>query len=273
MFRFIPTSTTGVKTTFNKFSRTLSPGLNFYVPFLQKIHIVSNRLEQDTFKFEVKTDDNIFCKLAISIQYRIKPENTEVAFYSMDSPIDQMNSYIESTILNVSSSMTMNELFKSRNAICQDVSKTLSSKMEQYGYTIENTLVTEISPDTKVKESLNNIEAAKRSKEAAKEYADAAYITAVREAEADRDRKILQGQGISGQRLAILQGYETSVDTMAEKFGMNPELIIKFVLETQHMDTIEAIGKSNNTKTIFVNHGVGHVSKQLMEANENLSKE
>ncbi len=122
--------------------------------------------------------------------------------------------------------MTLDELFKSRNAICEDVSKTLSTKMQHYGYTIENTLVTEISPDPKVKESLNNIEAAKRSKEAAKETADASYITSVRAAEADRDRKILQGEGISGQRKAIMKGYEESVDTMVSKFGPSPELIV-----------------------------------------------
>ena len=60
---------------------------------------------------------------------------------------------------------------------------------------------------------------------------------------------------------------------MVEKFGLSPDAIIKFVLETQHMDTIEAISKSNNAKTIFVNHNVGTLSKQLMEANENLSEE
>ncbi len=180
-----------------------------------------------------------------------------------------MNSYIENTILNVCSSMTLDELFKSRNAICEDVSKTLSTKMQHYGYTIENTLVTEISPDPKVKESLNNIEAAKRSKEAAKETADASYITSVRAAEADRDRKILQGEGISSQRKAIMKGYEESVDTMVSKFGLSPELIIKFVLETQHLDTIESIGKSPNAKTIFVNNNVGELSKQIMSANEN----
>lgn len=44
MFRFISSMETGVVTTFGKYSRLAYPGLNLYIPILQKIDIISNRL-------------------------------------------------------------------------------------------------------------------------------------------------------------------------------------------------------------------------------------
>lgn len=44
MFKFIPSMCTGVVQTFGKYSRLSTPGLTFYLPVIQTINIVSNRL-------------------------------------------------------------------------------------------------------------------------------------------------------------------------------------------------------------------------------------
>ena len=121
---------------------------------------------------------------------------------------------------------------------------------------------------------MNAIYANKRMKAAAKEEADANYIKKVRDAEADKDRKRLQGEGISEQRLAILKGYEQGVDDMAKKLGLTPTDIVDFVMKTQHLDTLEAIGRSNNAKTIFINHtptglqSEDHFRNSIIQANQ-----
>lgn len=271
-FKFIPTSCTGIKQTFGKFTGMLGSGLNFYIPIIQSIKLVSNRLEQNTFNFQVKTSDNVFTNLGIAVQHRIKPENSEKAFFSLDKPYGQINSYIENTIRAKVPKMELDELFQSQDTICHEVSATLKEKMEEYGFTIESTLITDIEPSKEVKDAMNQINASKRLKEAAQNNADADYITAIRKAEADKDRKRLQGEGISQQRCAILKGYEEGIDNMANKFGLSATDIINFVKVTQHLDTISEISKSPNTKTIFINHDPNHtnsnLSKNIMEATE-----
>jgi len=103
-------------------------------------------------------------------------------------------------------------------------------------------------------------------KHAAKNEAEADYIRRVKEAEADRDRKILQGEGISGQRLAILKGYEQGVDDMVKATGLTSREIVKFVLETQRFDMLENIGSSSNAKTVFLNHQAESLGGQLRDA-------
>jgi len=71
MWRFIQSMNTGVVTTFGKYSRLAGPGLRFYLPIVQQMHIVSNRLCENHCNIVVRTSDKVFPKLDITIQYRV----------------------------------------------------------------------------------------------------------------------------------------------------------------------------------------------------------
>lgn len=253
-FKFIQQSTSGIVQTFGRYSRTVKPGLRLYIPVIQKITPISHRLKQDTFRFEVKTKDDTFTKLGLAVQYRIEEKNADKAFFSLEDPVHQMNAYIENVVRAKVPKMELNDLFSSQDEICDTVASTLASKMDEHGFTIVNTLVTEIEPAKEVKDAMNKINASARLKEAAKNEADAHYIKEVRQAEADRDRKRLQGEGISQQRQAIMRGYQAGIADMSKHLGLNNGRIIDLVMNTQHLDTLESIGKSANTKTVFLNH-------------------
>jgi regulator of protease activity HflC (stomatin/prohibitin superfamily) len=254
MLKFVPTATTGIVQSFGRFTGVATAGLNFYIPVVQRISLVDNRLQQEAFSFEVKTSDDVFTTVEIKVQYRIRPENSERAFFSLEKPKQQIDAYIENVVRAKAPSMTLNMLYQEQNAICESVSEKLSGCMEQYGYTIENTLITSIDPAPKVKAAMNAIYESERLKVAAKNEADAHYIKEVRQAEADKERKRLQGEGISEQRQAIIAGYEHGVNGMASSLGISSAAVVDFVLKTQHLDTMEAIGRSPNTKTIFLSH-------------------
>lgn len=265
---FIDTNTTGILQTFGKFSGTKAPGLRFYIPIMQTMSIVSNKLEQLGFNFEVKTKDDVFLNLGLKVQYQVMPEDSSKAFFLLSSPENQMDAFIENAVRSIVPQMTMNQVFESQNDICGQVNDRLATKMANYGFTIRDTLVTSIQPPKEVQDAMNHIKASERRREASKNEADANYILEVRNAEADRDRKILQGEGISGQRLAILKGYERGVDDMAIKFGLTPRDIIAFVMETQKLDTMESIGKSSNTKTLFFDTSVDSHTRNIIRARE-----
>lgn len=268
MFRFIPTSFSGIRTTFGKFDKKLAPGLTFYVPFFQKINLISNRTWQNMVGFRIKTSDNTFCSLTVAIQIRVKEDDSEKAYYSMGEPDKQINSYVENSIRSIVSNVTLNELYKSHNSICEDVLRNISERMIAKGYTIENTLITEITPDKVVQDSLNNIEASKRDKEAAEQKAEAAYITAIRDAEAEKRKKILYGEGISGQRKAIVDGYKEVVEKLSGDLGMKPDQIMEFVLNIQKLETLEKIGTSPNAKTLFLDQGAESLTRNILKATE-----
>lgn len=266
--RFINTSTIGVKTRFGKFTKIVSPGLHFLYPIIENITQVSTRVRQQNFSFKVKTKDNVFTSLQLAVQYKIKHDNVEKAFFSLSDPEGQISSYIESAVRSSVPKLKLDELFESQDKIGEDVGNELKNKMNDYGYTIVNTLITTIQPSDEVITSMNKINASERLKEAAKNEAEADYIRKVKDAEADRDRKRLQGEGISMQRLAIIKGYEEGVSSLSHKFQLSPKDIINFVMSTQHLDTIETIGKSDNTKVLFLNHNDNKLRDTFMQSNE-----
>lgn len=75
-------------------------------------------------------------------------------------------------------------------------------------------MITAIDPPERVKGAMNDVYASEREREAARNKADAEYITLIRRAEADKERKRLQGEGISEQRKAILSGQKEIADTL-----------------------------------------------------------
>jgi len=250
--QFINTSTTGIRQTFGRYTGTAGPGLRFYIPFIQTITPISNRLTQEAFSFEVKTKDNVFAKIGLAIQYRIHPNDASLAFFSLENPKEQIDAYVENVVRARVPKMTLDELFESQNDICTSVQTELSGKMKEHGFTIENTLVTEINPNQNVKDAMNAINASNRLKEAAKNEADARYISKVRDAEADRDRRKLEGEGIALQGEAIFKGYEKNVKEMSNNLGISAITVKEFLLRMQHYDTMRSIGNSQNAKTIFI---------------------
>jgi regulator of protease activity HflC (stomatin/prohibitin superfamily) len=91
--------------------------------------------------------------------------------------------------------------------------------MTTYGYTIINTLVTDIDPDIQVKNAMNRINAADREKTVAEFEAEASRIRIVAK-KAEAESKRLQGQGIADQRNC--QRVSGSVDVL-NRVGINSQ--------------------------------------------------
>jgi len=268
MATFIKTSTTGIVTKFGKFSRLAQPGLNLYIPFIEKVIHVSNKTQQKIFELEVYTKDRVFAKLNLAIQYKIESEDTDRAFFSLEDPISQMGSYVENSIRSETPKVSLKELFESFDTISNIVSRELSPKMSSHGYKIENILMTGIEPDAEVAKAISRIGASERLKEAAVNEAEAEYIKKVKEAEADRDRKILQGQGIAGQRKAILDGYKETITDLLKTTGLSSLQILEFMLKSQSIDTNEQIGKGQGTKILFMDKSTPSIKSEIISSLE-----
>jgi len=123
--------------------------------------------------------------------------------------------------------------------------------MQNYGYDIIKTLVTDIDPDAQVKEAMNRINAAEREKIAAQFEGDAQRILIVEKAKAEAESKRLQGQGIADQRREIARGLEESVEVL-NKVGINSQEASALIVVTQHYDTLQSIGEETNSNLILL---------------------
>merc|ERR1712151_73570 len=131
--------------------------------------------------------------------------------------------------------------------------QALSKTMTQYGYQIIQVLITDIDPDIRVKQAMNEINSAKRLKFAVAERAEGDKILKVKSAEAEAESKYLSGVGVAKQRKAIVDGLRTSiVDFSAGIDKASTKDVMDLLLLSQYFDCIRDVGSANHCKTTFV---------------------
>lgn len=239
-----------------KFKRMASPGFSMIIPFVdQKSGVINMRVQQLDVDVETKTRDDVFVHLRVSVQFQVMPESLFEAHYSLDNHRHQIASYIFDDVRAEVPKMDLDDVFAKKEDIAQAVRQNLADSMDDYGYLIVKTLITDIDPDANVKDSMNRINAAKRDKEATMENAEANKITVIKAAEADAESKRLSGEGIAQQRLEIVRGFKESVEDFQKSLkNISHEEVMQFVLLTQYFDTLNNIGQNGKNTSILIPH-------------------
>ncbi len=266
----IPERQSWVIQRLGKFNRIAQPGFKLRIPIIESVASKENlKIQQLDVDVETKTNDDVFVILKISVQYRIIGNKVYEAFYELDDPHGQIASYIFDEVRAEVPKLPLDDVFARKDDIAIAVRDNISAQMEQYGYKIVKTLITDINPDELVKASMNKINAATREKEAAVQEAEAEKIKIVKRAEAEADSKRLSGEGIAQQRLEIVRGFKESVEDFQKALQeVDPQEIMQFVLMTQYFDTLTAIGANENNNTVMVPHtpgGMKDFQQQIIE--------
>ena len=128
------------------------------------------------------------------------------AYYKLDDPEVQMQSYAFDVVRSHIPSMDLDEAYADADTIAMHIQETLHAQMADYGYEIVKALITNIEPDQRVKDAMNNINAAQRNQVAASAQGDAQKTLAVKKAEGEKETMRLQGEGVAAERMAIATG-------------------------------------------------------------------
>ncbi|MFQ6484294.1 SPFH domain-containing protein [Brachybacterium epidermidis] len=243
---------------FGKFRRVARPGLNFKAPFIDNItRPISLRIQQLEVNIESKTKDNVFVTVPVAVQYVIKEEQVVDAYYRLSNPEAQIRSYVFDTVRSALSGLELDAAFESKDDIARSVEQTLSARMQEFGFNIVNTLVQDISPDSRVRDSMNSINAAQRDRVAAQSLAEADKIKRVTQAEAEAESKRLQGEGVAAQRKAIAMGIAEQYE-MLRKVGIEHSAE-QLLLMTQYFDTMQDVARNGRSNVLFLPSNPGTV--------------
>lgn len=248
----VPQNTVGVVERFGRFHRLMQPGLNAYVPFVDRVRSLSLQQTELDFPLTVKTSDNAFVTMQVAAQVQVLPGAEVAAVYHLADPAQQIRSYIDATLRAHGPKHTLDELFGQRDEINAAIAEAVGAAMRDSGYQILRTQVLDIEPAAEVTRALNAVLASKRDLEAARNRAEARKAELVKGAEADAERLVLNGKGLAGQRIEVMRGYEEGVAEMARNLGVTPSQIMDFLLRSQQIDAWQRIGEGTNTKVLFL---------------------
>lgn len=263
-FVCVRTQEVGIVEDLGQFKRLIDPGLHFIMWPLQSVTgTLSLRIQQLDVICETKTKDNVFVNVAVAVQFRVITESAYDAYYRLSDPRGQIQSYVFDVVRSTVPRMELDEAFASKSDIAQAVMSQLEHVMRDYGYEIMNALVTDMSPDARVKASMNEINASKRLKEAASHKAEADKVQQVKAAEAEAEARYLSGLGVARQRKAIVQGLQASVNEFSgDVSGVTPKDVMDILMLTQYFDTLSAVG----AQSMILEHepaSVANLSNQI----------
>jgi len=260
----------GIVEDLGQFKRLVGEGPSCILYPLQSVAgRLSLRVQQLDVLCETKTKDNVFIQVGVAVQFRIITESAYDAWYRLTDPKSQIEAYVFDVIRSTLPRLELDAAFESKDDIAKAVLEQLQNVMKDYGYAIVNTLVTDLSPDARVKASMNEINAAKRLKEAKSHQAEAEKIRAVKGAEADAEARYLSGLGVARQRKAIVQGLQTSVAEFSDDVaGATPKDVMDILLLSQYFDTLNVVGANS----LILEHDPATVANLQMQVGASFMK-
>ena len=215
---------------------------------------MSLQVEQLNADIETKTKDNVFVVVQLAIQYMVgaEPDKVKDAFYKLDDPEVQMKSYAFDVVRSHIPTMDLDEAYADADTIAKHIQDTLQTQMADYGYAIIKALITNIEPDQRVKDAMNNINAARRNQEAATAQGEGDKTLRIKKAEGESESMRLHGEGVAAEREAIAMGLKKSLAVLADERGIDPKEAMALVALTQYMDTIRSVGEHGNMTTLLL---------------------
>ena len=243
-----------------KFNRIVGAGFHFKIPFIErKAATVSLRTMKNGFNVAVKTEDNVTIDLEISAQYRVdgrngmSPADSGVykSFYMLQNPVEQMRDFLTDALRSAIPVYTLDEVFAKKDDIARDVNETVAEQMAAYGFTLVSTLITRIALPREVEDSMNQINAAQRTKAAAQDLAEADRIKRVTEAKAEAEAMEESGKGIANQRKAIALGIKDSLEIIQETGIGNDEANLLFMF-TQWTEMMNEYARGGRSSTVVL---------------------
>lgn len=259
-FRVVGGKTAAIVEIFGKpMTAAKMPGLYWIWPYpiASVVGRLDLRQQQIQKEIEVKTRDDAFVHLPISIQMHVSehPVAAVKAYYKFANAEAQILSYVLNVVRQAASGMSLAELYTDRDRITSEVTSSLSQRLNAAGYQLDAVLVDQPTPSKELQAAFNRVLAADRLRQAAEKEAEAERIRRVGIARAEMESKELQGQGLAKQRAAISQGLKESMQTFKEAMpGADENLIVAMMLATNQMDMLTTVS-GNKAATIVVPYG------------------
>merc|ERR1711972_1157219 len=189
----------------------------------------------------------------------VKQENVQDAMYKLSDVHVQIDAYVSDVVRSQVPLMLLDEAFEKKDDVSNAIQEKLIHEMATYGFQIHKALVTELTPDKSVMDSMNEINKQKRLRDASIMAAEAEKTKVVKAAEASADAAQLQGEGIARQRRAIVDGLRDSITTGTEE-KLTTEKISELLLVTQYFETLRDIAATSKAQTVFIPHSAGAVA-------------
>lgn len=236
---------------FGKYRRTLNSGLNFIIPFLDKIRdrrgIDLREIQLPPVKMELITKDNVNIENAVvNIFYRItNPEKSEYR-------VDDLKSFIQTSVISVvrdvAGNQELDKIQANRMSVNEAIKTQLDETSKEWGVAFTRTEITDIDVDEKTKDAQRAELAAERTRraEVIKAEGEKKVITLQAEAQLIKAEKEADAKRVTADADAY------AITKQGEAIQNNGQAAVSFEILKKQVEAISHIAKSQNSKTVIL---------------------
>jgi regulator of protease activity HflC (stomatin/prohibitin superfamily) len=268
----------GVTTIFGKFNRILRPGLNFKIPFIEKIHKrISIQNRSSELGFQAVTIDQATVNFTAMLLYAVFNSEEEtvknVAFKFVDDRnfMQALVRSVEGSVRAFVATKKQSEVLSLRRDIVEAVKEQLDKSLEEWGYHLIDLQLNDINFDEEVMRSMAKVVASNNLKAAAENEGQALLITRTKAAEAEgnfikisalaeKEAAKLKGEGIALFRQEVARGMAGAAKEM-EEANLDSSLIL-FSMWTEAVKNFAQDGKGN---VIYLDGSVEGLQKTMKD--------
>ncbi|WKN29355.1 SPFH/Band 7/PHB domain protein [Apilactobacillus kunkeei] len=155
----------GLVETLGKYSHTLSSGLHFYIPFIQRVRTVSLAMQPKLLpKYSLITKDNAEVLGSVSLNYHVT-EPVKYQYENTDS-VMSMVQLVRGHLRDIIGRMDLNEVLGSTKEINKELADAIGDLTDIYGINVDRINIDELTPSKAIQEAMNTQLTADRERQA-----------------------------------------------------------------------------------------------------------
>lgn len=259
--RIIPQARAGVVERLGRYHRTLTPGLNFIVPFIDRLNpLIDLREQVVSFPPQpVITEDNLVVSIDTVIYYQVT--DPKAASYEIANYIQGIEQLTVTTLRNVVGGLNLEQTLTSRDQINSQLRGVLDEATGKWGVRVNRVELKAIDPPLTIQDSMEQQMRAERSRRAAILTAEGTRQSAILTAEGSKQAQILEAEGRAQATVAIAEAQARAIEMVVGAIrAANPD---QSVLAYQYLQMLPELAKGDANKVWVIPSEIGEALKGL----------